>query len=142
MHLVVIVPSTGVNAHKAEGWNITLWKFPYEVGANGGGAFVLFYLLGLVLIVFPLMLVEFAIGRRGRSDAADAIARVAREVGGSRLWALAGLMGIIAAFLILSFYSVIGGWAIAYAVDVPSRGLVGLDAPAAQARFDALMSAQ
>ena len=49
----------------------SIWKFPYEVGANGGGAFVLFYLLGLVLIVFPLMLVEFAIGRRGRSDAAE-----------------------------------------------------------------------
>jgi NSS family neurotransmitter:Na+ symporter len=119
----------------------SIWKFPYEVGANGGGAFVLFYLLGLVLIVFPLMLVEFAIGRRGRSDAADAIARVAGEVGGSRLWALVGLMGVIAAFLILSFYSVIGGWAVAYAVDVASRGLDGLDASAAQARFNALMSA-
>ena len=119
----------------------SIWKFPYEVGANGGGAFVLFYGLGLVLIVFPLMLVEFAIGRRGRSDAADAIARVAREVGGSRLWALVGLLGIIAAFLILSFYSVIGGWAVAYAVDIASRGLDGLDAPSAQARFDTLMSA-
>jgi NSS family neurotransmitter:Na+ symporter len=118
----------------------SIWKFPYEVGANGGGAFVLFYGLGLVLIVFPLMLVEFAVGRRGRSDAADAIARVAREVGGSRLWALVGLLGIIAAFLILSFYSVIGGWAVAYAVDIASRGLDGL-APAARARFDTLMSA-
>jgi hypothetical protein len=55
---------------------------------------------GWLQIVFPLMLVEFAIGRRGRSDAADAIARVAGEVGGSRLWALVGLMGVIAAFLI------------------------------------------
>jgi NSS family neurotransmitter:Na+ symporter len=119
----------------------SVWKFPYEVGANGGGAFVLFYLLGLVLIVFPLMLVELAIGRRGRSDAADAIARVARETGASHLWALVGLMGIIAAFLILSFYSVIGGWAVAYAVGIASSGLNGLDAPAAQARFDALMSA-
>jgi NSS family neurotransmitter:Na+ symporter len=119
----------------------SIWKFPYEVGANGGGAFVLFYLLGLALIVFPLMLVEFAIGRRGQSDAAHAIAKVAREVGASRLWALVGLMGIIAAFLILSFYSVIGGWAIAYAVDTAIYGLVSLDARAAQARFDVLMSA-
>jgi NSS family neurotransmitter:Na+ symporter len=119
----------------------SIWKFPYEVGANGGGAFVLFYLLGLALIVFPLMLVEFAIGRRGRSDAADAIANVARDAGASRLWALVGLLGIITAFLILSFYSVIGGWAIAYAVDTATRGLAGLDAGAAQSRFDALMSA-
>jgi NSS family neurotransmitter:Na+ symporter len=50
-------------------------------------------------------------------------------------------MGIVTAFLILSFYSVIGGWAVAYAVDIGSGGLNGLDAPAAQARFDALMSA-
>jgi NSS family neurotransmitter:Na+ symporter len=119
----------------------SIWKFPYEVGANGGGAFVLFYLLGLGLIVFPLILVEFAIGRRGRSDAASAIANVAAVVGASRLWALVGLMGIAAAFLILSFYSVIGGWAIAYAVDTGVRGLTGLDARAAQLRFDALMAA-
>src|SRR6476469_9329443 len=75
----------------------SIWKFPYEVGANGGGAFVLFYLLGLGLIVFPLMLVEFAVGRRGRSDAANAIANVASDVGASRLWALIGLIGIATA---------------------------------------------
>ena len=102
---------------------------------------MLFYLLGLALVLFPLMLVEFAIGRRGRSDAAQAIANVARDAGASRLWALVGLMGIVTAFLILSFYSVIGGWAIAYAVDTATRGLAGLDARAAQERFDALMSA-
>jgi NSS family neurotransmitter:Na+ symporter len=118
----------------------SIWKFPYEVGANGGGAFILFYLLGLALIVYPLMLVEFAIGRRGRSDAADAIANVARDFGASRLWALIGLMGIITAFLILSFYSVVGGWAIAYAVETATRGLAGPDAASAQARFDALMA--
>jgi NSS family neurotransmitter:Na+ symporter len=118
----------------------SIWKFPYEVGANGGGAFILFYLLGLVLIVLPLMLVEFAIGRRGRSDAAKAIANVAEEAGKSRLWALVGVMGITTAFLILSFYSVIGGWAIAYAVETASRGLAGLEAASAQARFDELMA--
>src|SRR5215471_13950216 len=93
----------------------SIWKFPYEVGANGG-AFVLFYLVGLILIVFPLMLVEFAIGRRGRADAAQAIKAVATAAGASRHWALCGLLGVTAAFLILTYYSVIGGWAIAYAV--------------------------
>lgn len=119
----------------------SIWKFPYEVGANGGGAFVLFYFLGLVLIVFPLMLVEFAIGRRGQSDAANAIANVASDVGASQFWALVGLMGIAAAIIILSFYSVIGGWSIAYATDTAIHGLAGLDAGAAQLRFDALMAA-
>src|ERR1700675_4579297 len=84
----------------------SIWKFPYEVGTNGGGAFVFFYLLGLILIVFPLMLVEFVIGRRGRADAAQAIAAVAIAAGASRHWALCGLLGVVAAFIILSYYSV------------------------------------
>lgn len=51
----------------------SIWKFPYEVGANGGGVFVLVYLLGLVFVVVPMMLAEFAIGRRGRGDAVTSI---------------------------------------------------------------------
>ena len=119
----------------------SIWKFPYEVGANGGGAFVLFYFLGLALIVFPLMLIELVIGRLGRADAAYAIANVATNVGASRLWALCGVLGVTAAFIILSFYSVIGGWAIAYAVDTASCGLAAADARAQQMRFDAMLAA-
>ena len=119
----------------------SIWKFPYEVGANGGGAFVLFYFLGLALIVFPLMLIELVIGRLGRADAAYAIANVATDVGASRLWALCGVLGVTAAFIILSFYSVIGGWAIAYAVDTASCGLAAADARAQQMRFDAMLAA-
>ena len=48
----------------------SIWKFPYEVGANGGGAFVLVYVLGIALMVMPLVLAEFAIGHRGQADAA------------------------------------------------------------------------
>src|ERR687897_650218 len=55
----------------------SIWKFPYEVGANGGSAFVLFYLVGITLIVLPLMLAELALGRRGRSDAIRSILKVA-----------------------------------------------------------------
>jgi NSS family neurotransmitter:Na+ symporter len=47
----------------------SIWKFPYEVGENGGGTFLLFYVLGLLLVVFPLMIAEFVIGRRGRGNA-------------------------------------------------------------------------
>lgn len=119
----------------------SIWKFPYEVGANGGGAFLLFYIIGLLLIVFPLMLVEFAIGRRGRGDAAEAIATVAVAAGASRHWALCGLLGVAAAFIILSFYSVIGGWAIGYALDIVLHGLAGTNAQSAQGRFDTLLAA-
>jgi hypothetical protein len=119
----------------------SIWKFPYEVGANGGGAFLLLYLAGLALIVFPLMLVEFAIGRRGRADAAYAIIAVAAAAGASRRWGLCGPLGVAAAFIILSYYSVIGGWAIAYAVDTALQGLGGADVRTVQARFDALLAA-
>ncbi|HSB40919.1 MAG TPA: sodium-dependent transporter [Methylomirabilota bacterium] len=119
----------------------SIWKFPYEVGTNGGGAFVVFYLLGLGLIVFPLMLVEFAIGRRGRSHAIASIAAVARESGASRSWAVVGVVGVVGAVLILSFYSVIAGWAVAYVVDTIRDGLPGPGASAVQARFDALLAA-
>jgi NSS family neurotransmitter:Na+ symporter len=118
----------------------SIWKFPYEVGTNGGGAFVLFYLLGLGLIVFPLMLLEFAIGRRGGSHAVASIAAVASASGASRSWAVIGMVGVIGAVLILSFYSVIGGWAVAYVVDTIRDGLPGAAAAAAQARYDALLA--
>ena len=118
----------------------SIWKFPYEVGSNGGGAFVSCYLLGLVLIVFPLMLVEFTIGRRGRSDAVGSIALVAGQSAASRHWQLLGAVGIVTSFLILSFYSVIGGWALSYAVDTVRSGLPGDSASAVQARFDVLLA--
>ncbi|HEY7653211.1 MAG TPA: sodium-dependent transporter [Methylomirabilota bacterium] len=118
----------------------SIWKFPYEVGTNGGGGFIFFYLWGLLLIVFPLMLVEFAIGRRGRSNAVSSIAAVALESGGSRRWAAIGLVGVVGAALILSFYSVIGGWAVAYAVDTIREGLPGGTAHLVQARYDTLLA--
>ena len=77
----------------------SIWKFPYEVGSNGGSAFILFYLAGLVFIVVPLMFAEFAIGRRGGKDAITSIAKVAAAYGASRWWAGAGLLGIITGVL-------------------------------------------
>ena len=118
----------------------SIWKFPYEVGANGGTAFVFFYIAGLIFIVVPLMFAEFAIGRRGRGDASASIEAVAAEHNRGRLWALAGILGVITGFLILSFYSVIGGWTIAYVIDTALNGLGAPDAVAAQARFDALLA--
>ena len=118
----------------------SIWKFPYEVGANGGGGFVLFYVLGLVLVVVPLMFAEFAIGRRGRGDPATSIAVVATAHQARRSWALAGYLGVFTGFLILSFYSVIGGWTIAYAVETAVSGLAGAVPAAVQGRFDALLA--
>jgi NSS family neurotransmitter:Na+ symporter len=119
----------------------SIWKFPYEVGANGGAAFVLFYLAGLALAVVPLMFAEFAIGRRGGGDAVASIEALAAAHGAARAWRWAGVLGIAAGALILSFYSVIGGWTLAYAAQTLLAGLPGADAHAAQARYDALLAA-
>ena len=98
----------------------SIGKFPYEVGANGGAAFMLFYFVGLLVAVVPLMLAEFALGRRGGGDAATSMARVAKTHGARPAWMWAGVLGVVTGALVLSFYSVIGGMTIAYAVD-PAR---------------------
>jgi NSS family neurotransmitter:Na+ symporter len=101
---------------------------------------VLFYLAGLALAVVPLMLAEFAIGRRGGADAAASIEAVAAAHGAQRAWAWVGVLGVAGGALILSFYSVIGGWTLAYAADTVLAGLPGADAASVQARYDALLA--
>ncbi len=118
----------------------SIWKFPYEVGTNGGGGFILFYVIGLTLIVFPLMLVEFAIGRQGRSDAIGSVAAVAAQNRASRSWGLIGAIGIAASYLVLSFYSVVGGWSLYYVAAIILQGLSDHSAAAAQARFDSMLA--
>jgi neurotransmitter:Na+ symporter, NSS family len=118
----------------------SIWKFPYEVGANGGSAFLLFYLLGLALIVVPLLFVEFAIGRRGRSDPAGSLETLAIAAGSSRKWLWAGALGVLTGFLILSFYSVIGGWTLGYALQIAAHGLPGNDAASVGQAFAQLLA--
>lgn len=118
----------------------SIWKFPYEVGSNGGGVFILFYLVGLALVVFPLMLLEFAIGRRGSSDAVTSIAAVAQEGGVSKRWRLLGALGVLTSFLILSFYSVIGGWTLDYFFSTLFGRLGSQTVSGAQGRFDAMLA--
>ncbi len=118
----------------------SIWKFPYEVGSNGGGAFVAFYLAGLALIVVPLMLAEFAIGRKGAGDPLTSIAAVARNYGAGGWWVMFGALGVLTGFLILSFYAVIGGWTIGYAFETIALGLPGADAQAVRSRYEAFLA--
>jgi len=91
-----------------------IWKFPYMAGDNGGGAFVLIYLACIFVIGIPIMLGEIMIGRRGRSSPANTMKYLAKEAGTSKAWTLLGATGALAGLLILSFYSVAAGWAMAY----------------------------
>ena len=91
-----------------------LWKFPYMLGSNGGGAFVLIYLVAIALIATPVMIGEMMIGKYGRGSAPKSLSLMAAEVGASDRWKYVGWLGIITLFLVLSFFSVIAGWSIAY----------------------------
>lgn len=91
-----------------------IWKFPYIAGENGGGAFVLVYLLCIAIIGIPLMMAEVLLGRRARKSPIYAMRDLVREAKVSRFWEIIGWSGALAGFLILTFYSVIAGWSLAY----------------------------
>jgi NSS family neurotransmitter:Na+ symporter len=116
-----------------------IWKFPYITGEYGGGAFVVVYLLCIALIGVPIMMAEILLGRRGRASPIVTMKRLAREQGTSTAWSLVGYSGVVAGFLILSFYSVIAGWALAYVFQAASGGLNGVDSAAAESLFGDLI---
>ncbi len=87
-----------------------VWKFPYVAGQNGGGAFVLIYLVCIFVIGTPVMLAEFALGRKTESNPVGAFEQLQPK----SLWTSIGYMGVLAGFFILSFYGVVGGWTFAY----------------------------
>lgn len=89
-----------------------IWRFPFQVGQEGGAAFLFIYLLFIVVIGLPAMLVEFVVGRRGKRNPVGAV----RELGG-RAWTFLGGLFVLIGFLILSYYSVVAGWVLRYFVD-------------------------
>jgi NSS family neurotransmitter:Na+ symporter len=91
-----------------------IWKFPYIAGQNGGGAFVLVYLFCVFVIGMPVMMSEILIGRRGRRNPVATMALLGEEEGHSRHWQWVGAMGVVAGVLVLSYYSVVAGWTMAY----------------------------
>lgn len=87
-----------------------LWRFPYLVGENGGAAFIIVYILLSFLICLPIFISEFVIGRRSQKNAYAAF----RDLSGGSAWRWVGLFTIIVPLVVLSYYSVIGGWSIDY----------------------------
>jgi neurotransmitter:Na+ symporter, NSS family len=112
-----------------------IWRFPYVAGENGGGAFVVVYLLCIVLIGIPIMTSEILLGRAGRQSPIHSMRDLAAASGANPLWQLIGWMGAIAGFMILSFYGVIAGWAMAYVVESARGEFVGVSAEAANLIF-------
>ena len=91
-----------------------LWRFPAEAGANGGGAFVLFYIFCVVLIGLPVLLSETLIGLFGQTSAPQSVLKLAAASRASRHWGALASIGVLSAFIVLSFYCVVGGWVLYY----------------------------
>jgi len=117
-----------------------IWKFPYIAGENGGGAFVLVYLLCIAAIGIPIMMAEIMLGRRGRQSPVNTMASLAAEEGRPRAWALLGWLGVIAGFLILSYYSVIAGLAMSYVMRTAGGTFTGVTADGVGSIFKSLVA--
>ena len=87
-----------------------IWRFPYKAGQYGGGAFVIAYIISVIIIGIPIMIAEFIIGRSAQKSPVGAF----KELRKSRFWPLVGWLGILSGFTILSYYSVVGGWILKY----------------------------
>lgn len=85
-----------------------IWKFPYVCGTSGGAVFLIFYVLFALLLGYPILLAELAVGRHGKTNAADCCERIKKG------WGFIGILGAVSAFCVLSYYSVVGGWIIKY----------------------------
>jgi len=87
-----------------------IWKFPYMAGTNGGSVFLLLFILSVFIIGLPILLAEFVIGRKGQRDAIRSLKRLAP----GKPWQFIGWLGVAVSLIILSFYSVVGGWILSY----------------------------
>ena len=117
-----------------------IWRFPYLTGENGGGAFVLVYLFCVVMMGIPIMMAEILLGRRGRKSPVNTMRALAAEEGLNSNWYLLGWLGVIAGFIILSYYSVIAGWTIAFIFKTGMGDFIGSNADQTTAIFSELIS--
>ncbi|MCL7941477.1 sodium-dependent transporter [Halomonas sp. ATCH28] len=116
-----------------------IWRFSYMVGDSGGAAFVLIYLACVALVGLPILVAEWLIGRRGQENPINSMVDLARKNGRLPAWALVGASGVLAAFLILSFYSVIGGWSLSYTLGSVTGAFSGQDADGVGEIFSGLL---
>ena len=117
-----------------------IWRFPYLAGENGGGAFVLVYLFCVVMMGIPIMMAEILLGRRGRKSPVNTMHTLAAEEGLNSNWYLLGWLGVVAGFIILSYYSVIAGWTIAFIFKTGMGDFIGSNADQTTAIFSELIS--
>ncbi len=134
-HWIFIMAATG----SAVGLG-NIWKFPYIMGQNGGGAFVLIYLVCIFLIAMPILIAEIILGRRGQANPITSIQHLAAESQQKKAWQCFAWMGVTCGIIILSFYSVVAGWIIAYIGEMSNSNLRTLPNEDISAKFGTLLS--
>lgn len=115
-----------------------IWKFPYIAGENGGGAFVLIYLVCVAFVGAPIMISEVMLGRKGRASPINTMGTLAKQASASGRWGFVGWIGVLAGVLILSYYAVIAGWALNYVWLTASGTFDAASAQVATSTFDQL----
>ena len=108
-----------------------IWRVPYLTGANGGGAFLLIYLLCVALVGIPIMVCEFYIGRKSKKNAVGAF----KELKAAKGWKSIGFIGVVSAFLIMFFYSCVAGWVYSYVFKAIKGDFVGVTSATSSAKF-------
>ncbi len=116
-----------------------IWRFPYQLGENGGSAFLIIYLACALGIGLPLLITEVTMGRRGGASASQSVVNVASESSRSSKWGLIGTLGIFCAFIILSYYTVLSGWTLDYFVKAATGTFDNVNAEQTGAMFSALL---
>ena len=101
-----------------------IWRFPFETGNHGGAAFILIYLVCVLILGIPIMIAEFLIGRRSRANTAGAYQKLAPGTH----WRWVGRMGVLAGFLILGYYSVVAGWTLEFIGEAATNSFAGKSA--------------
>ncbi|MDE6415679.1 MAG: sodium-dependent transporter [Duncaniella sp.] len=109
-----------------------IWRFPYETGVHGGGAFIACYVVFVLLLGVPLLCAEFILGRGTRSNMLGAFRNSSAS---GRRWVGAGYMVIISSIMILWFYSVVAGWTLGYCYDSVTGSIAGMDSSAISDHF-------
>ena len=112
-----------------------VWRFPYVAGQNGGGVFVLFYLLFLLIMGVPVLTMELAVGRAGQSTAVKAIKALEKP---RSFWHIHGWVGAVGCLILMMYYTTVSGWMLGYFIKFLSGTFEGLDTTAVNAVFDTM----
>lgn len=117
-----------------------IWRFSYLTGENGGGAFVLVYVLTVFIVAIPMLIAELSLGKRGHRDIVSGTAAVAKSLNKSQMWQIIGWLGLLAAFFVLTYYSVISGLVLDYFFETARGSLTGILPDSARLRFDSVIN--